>query len=97
MKQCALPAETANEKVKGDPQTLDYDGIQALYLLCMTQLDDIPHHYHWPAKKFPRMNFQYSVSFSPAEYKYERHFFPILSKFLKFYDKCLKINKIGCL
>ena len=26
-------------------------------------------------KKFPRINFQYSVSFSHAEYKYENHIF----------------------
>ena len=31
---------------------------------------------HRPAKKFPRINFQYSVNFSPAEYKYECLFFP---------------------
>ena len=48
-------------------------------------------------KKFQRMNFRYSVSFSPAEYEYESRFFPSRSDFPKFYDKVLKISKIGCL
>ena len=48
-------------------------------------------------KKFPRMNFQYFVSFFPAEYDYESHFFPSRPDFPKFYDKGLKINKICCL
>ena len=47
-------------------------------------------------KNFPRINFQYSVSFSPAEYEYEGHFFPSRPDFPKFYDKSLKIIKIGC-
>ena len=48
-------------------------------------------------KNFPRIRFQYSVSFSPAEYEFESHFFPSRQYFPKIYDKCLKINKIGCL
>ena len=48
-------------------------------------------------KNFPRINFQHSVSFSPAEYEYERHFFPLRPDFQKFYNKGLKINKIRCL
>ena len=52
---------------------------------------------HWPAKKFPRINFQDSVRFSSAEYEYESRFFPSRPDFPKFYDKDLNINKIGCL
>ena len=53
---------------------------------------------HWPAKKiFPRINFHTSVSFSPAEYKFESIFFPSRPDFPKNYDKGLKINKLGCL
>ena len=48
-------------------------------------------------KKFPGLNFQYSVSFFPTEYEYESHFFPSRPDFPEFYDKGLKINKIGCL
>ena len=48
-------------------------------------------------KNIPKINFQYLVSFPPAEYEYENHFFPSLPDFPKFYDKGLKINKIGCL
>ena len=40
---------------------------------------------------------QYSVSLFPAEYEYESNFFPSRPDFPKFYDKRLKINKIGCL
>ena len=47
-------------------------------------------------KKFPRISFQYSVSFFPAEYEYESHFFPSRPESPKFYDKGLKISKIGC-
>ena len=46
-------------------------------------------------KKIPKINFQCSVSFSPAEREYENHFFPSLPDFLQFNDKGLKINKIG--
>ena len=46
-------------------------------------------------KKFPRINFQHSVSFSSAEYKYESHFFPSRPDFPKFYDTGLKVNKTG--
>ena len=53
---------------------------------------------HYTAlQKKPRINFQYSVSFSPAEYRYESHFLPSRPVFQKFYDKDLKINRIGCL
>ena len=38
-------------------------------------------------KKLPGTNFQYSVSFSPAEYENESHFFPSRPDFPKFYDK----------
>ena len=48
-------------------------------------------------KKFPRVNFWHSISFSPAEYEYEKHFFPSRQDFPTFYDKGLKINKISCL
>ena len=48
-------------------------------------------------KIFPRINFHYSVSFSPDEYEYESHLFLSRLEFQKFYDKGLKINKIGCL
>ena len=48
-------------------------------------------------KKFPRINFHCSVRFSPAEYEYESRFFSSRPDFSKFYDKGLKINKIGCL
>ena len=48
-------------------------------------------------KKFPRINVQYSVRFSPAEYEYESHFFTSRPDLPKFYDKGQKINKIGCL
>ena len=47
-------------------------------------------------KKISRKFFQYSVSFSLAEYEYESHFFISRPDFPKFYDKILKINKIGC-
>ena len=47
-------------------------------------------------KNFPIINFQYSVSFSPAEYEYESHFFPLRLDFPNNYDKGLKIIKIGC-
>ena len=48
-------------------------------------------------KKFPRINNQDSVRFSPAEYEYESHFSPSRPDSPKFYDKGLNINKIGCL
>ena len=48
-------------------------------------------------KKFPGINFQDSIRFSAAEYEYESRFFPSRPDFPKFYDKGLKINKIGCL
>ena len=48
-------------------------------------------------QKIPRINSQYSVSFSPAEYGYESHFFPSRPVFQKIYNKDLKINIIGCL
>ena len=48
-------------------------------------------------KKIPRIYFQYSVSFPPAEYEYVSHFFPSRPVLPKFYDEGLKINKIGCL
>ena len=48
-------------------------------------------------EKFPRTNFDYLVSFSPAVYEYENHFFPLRPYFYKFYDEGLKNNKIGCL
>ena len=48
-------------------------------------------------KKFPRVNFQYSVSFSPVQYEYENPLFPTRLDFPKFFDKVQKINKIGCL
>ena len=47
-------------------------------------------------KNYRKINFQYSVIFPPAEYEYENHFFPSRPDFPKFYDKCLKNNKIGC-
>ena len=47
-------------------------------------------------KKFPRIIFQFSVSFSPAEYEYENHFFQSRLDFSKKYDKGLKINKRDC-
>ena len=36
---------------------------------------------HWPAKTFPKIIFQYSVSLSPAEYEYANRFFHITSRF----------------
>ena len=48
-------------------------------------------------KKSPRIKFQYSVSYSPAEYESTNHFFPSRPDFQKNYDECLKINKIACL
>ena len=51
---------------------------------------------HWPAKKFPRICFKYSVSFSPAEYEYENHFFPARPVFLKSYVKSLKNTLNSC-
>ena len=38
------------------------------------------HKLHWPAKKFPRKNSYCSVRFSPAEYEYQKYFFPITSR-----------------
>ena len=55
------------------------------------------NHYTGLQKNIPRMSFQYSLSFSPAEYEYESHFFPSRPAFPKFYDKGPRINKIGCL
>ena len=54
------------------------------------------NHYTGLQKNFPRINFQYPVSFSPSEFEYESHFFPSRLDFPKNYDKGLKINKIGC-
>ena len=48
-------------------------------------------------KKITILSFQYSVSFSPAEYEYVSHFFQCRPDFPKFYDKGLIINKTGCL
>ena len=50
---------------------------------------------HWPAKKNPRLNFQCSVTFSPAIYEYESLFSPSRSNLSNFYNKGLKINKTG--
>ena len=47
-------------------------------------------------KNFPRLNFPYSVIFSPAEYEYERHVFTSRLDFPQKYDEGLKNNKIGC-
>ena len=47
-------------------------------------------------KNFPRINFQYSYSFSPAEYEYENQFFPSRLDFPENYDKGLKTNINGC-
>ena len=44
-------------------------------------------------KKFPRINFQYSVNFSLVEYEYESHFFTSRLDFPKIYDKALKTTK----
>ena len=52
---------------------------------------------HWPAKKSPRIIFQYSLSFFPAEYEYESHFFLSRPDFPKLCDKGLKIKEKGCL
>ena len=41
-------------------------------------------------KNFLRINFQYSYSFSPAEYEYESHFFPSRLDFPENYDRGLK-------
>ena len=48
-------------------------------------------------KKSQELFFQYSVTFSPAEYDYESHFFSSRPDFTNFYDKGLKFNKIRCL
>ena len=48
-------------------------------------------------KIFPRINFQYLARFSPPEYQCENHFFPSRPDLPKFYDKDIKINKMGCL
>ena len=55
-----------------------------------------PMHYTGLQKSFPRINFQYLVSFCHAEFEYESHFFPSRLDFPENYDKGLKINKIGC-
>ena len=60
-----------------------------LYMCLMVPL-------HWPAKKLPTMKFQYSVRFSPAEYKYENQFFPSRLDFPKKYEKDVKVNRLGC-
>ena len=46
-------------------------------------------------KKIPRIKFQYSISFTPAKYEYESHLFPSRPDFSIFFNKGLKINKIG--
>ena len=48
-------------------------------------------------KKILRIYFQYSGSFSPAEYENESHFFPSRPDFPKLCDKGLKIKEKGCL
>ena len=62
-------------------------------------LENLDHTYNYTGlqKKISMINFQYSVSFSPAEYEYTSHFFASRPDFPKFYNKGLKINKIGCL
>ena len=47
-------------------------------------------------KIFPRINFQYSLRFSPAEYEYINHFFPARPDFPKNFVKGLKITLNGC-
>ena len=44
-------------------------------------------------KNFPRVKFQSSISFSPAEYEYESHFFPSRLFSPKNYDKVQKSTK----
>ena len=56
----------------------------------------VVNNYTGLQKKFLRINFQYSYSFSPAAYEYESHFFPSRLDFPENYDKGLKINKNGC-
>ena len=42
---------------------------------------------HWHAKTFPGINFEYSVSFFPAEYEYESHFYHHVQIFRNFMTK----------
>ena len=51
------------------------------------------HYYTGLQKNSLRINFQYSVSFSPTEHEYESQFFPSRLDFPKNYDNGLKINK----
>ena len=42
----SLRAETASEKLKQDGQKEDADGMQAMSVLCMTQLDATTQQYY---------------------------------------------------
>ena len=44
-------------------------------------------------KNFPRIRFQYSVSFFPAEFEYESHFLSSRPDFPKLHDEDLKSIK----
>ena len=78
-----------------DDLTLVAPTAQALQFL-LNILPPNSIHYTGLQKKFPKINFRYSISFSPAEYESESNFFLSRPDLTKFYDKGLKINKIRC-
>ena len=69
--------------------------MQAKSVLYMAQLEVYLNNNTGLQKNSLRINFQYSVGFSPSEYECESLFFPSRPEFPKFYNKGVKINKIG--